>query len=96
MEDLLKTSFQFEKTVLVQARTVLDEDLTDELISNMLGWAILNDTIWYFSKLHFLPNECTLNSRTVAFSIRYEEFLLAWNAIAYVQRSIKDLHYSVC
>lgn len=56
MEDLLKTSFQFEKTVLVQARTVLDEDLTDELISNMLGWAILNDTIWYFSKLHFLSN----------------------------------------
>ena len=46
MEDCLDFVFQFDRKVLVKARTIDDSTLTDTVLEKMFGWAILNDTIW--------------------------------------------------
>ena len=46
MEEITEILFRFQKVVLVQARRIEEQDLTDSKMSKMFGWAILNDTIW--------------------------------------------------
>jgi hypothetical protein len=46
MEECVERFFQFDRMILVQARNVEEKDLSNDLMEKLLGWAVLNDTIW--------------------------------------------------
>jgi hypothetical protein len=46
MDQCLDYLFHFENVILVKARTSQDTDMSDNLLTRMFGWAVLNDTFW--------------------------------------------------